>query len=204
MNYANCDFSPMKQTIKEEIYQVILALQNNLDAMDDENYCLLGNLEKIKEHFISIDMKASNFYLNCYLAPFTDKYPELTICVQNLSQRRHGGLIVIQREDSLDGFIQPGIPIGAGLTHSLLESIFYPGNPLHDGAVMIEGNQIVSAANVLPLSDRAVGDKKFGTRHRAALGLSERSDALVLVVSEETGKVSFGFKGNLYPINTGE
>ncbi|MBS4223018.1 sporulation-specific diadenylate cyclase CdaS [Lederbergia citrea] len=201
-NHANCDFSPMKQTLKEEIRQLIAALQNNLDAMDNEDYCLLGNFEKIKESFAYIDMKAASFYLNCYLAPFTDKYPELSICVQNMSNLRHGGLIVIQREDSLESLIKPGISIGAELTHSLLESIFFPGNPLHDGAVMISFNQIVSAANVLPLSGRITGDKKLGTRHRAALGLTERSDALVLVVSEETGRVSFGFNGNLYPIAT--
>jgi uncharacterized protein (TIGR00159 family) len=121
-----------------------------------------------------------------------------------MSQRRHGGLIVIQRNDSLDDLIQTGISIQAELTHSLLESIFFPGNPLHDGAVMVNGNQIVSAANILPLTNRIFGDKKLGTRHRSALGLSERSDALVLIVSEETGQVSFACEGNLYPINTGE
>lgn len=146
MNQSDCDFSPMKQIIKEKIRQVITALQNNLEAIDNENYCLLGEFEKIKENFISIDMKAATFYLNCYLAPFTDKYPDLSICVQNMSNRKHGGLIVIQREDSLDSFMKTGIPIRAELTHSLLESIFFPGNPLHDGAVMIKENQIVSAA----------------------------------------------------------
>ncbi|MEK4536499.1 sporulation-specific diadenylate cyclase CdaS [Peribacillus sp. FSL K6-1552] len=200
MNNGNCDFSPMKQILKEDIRQVITELQNNLEAMDNENYCLLGNFEKIKENFVYIDMKAATFYLNCYLSPFTDKYPELSICVQNMSNLRHGGLIVIQREDSLDSLIQPGISIGAELTHSLLESIFFPGNPLHDGAVLVTLNHIDSAANVLPLSDRSSGGKKLGTRHRAALGLTERSDALVLVVSEETGRVSFALNGNLYPI----
>ncbi|MFF2288775.1 sporulation-specific diadenylate cyclase CdaS [Peribacillus butanolivorans] len=200
MNNGNCDFSPMKQILKEDIRQVITELQNNLEAMDNENYCLLGNFEKIKENFVYIDMKAATFYLNCYLSPFTDKYPELSICVQNMSNLRHGGLIVIQREDSLESLIQPGISIGAELTHSLLESIFFPGNPLHDGAVLVSFNQIDSAANVLPLSDRSSEGKKLGTRHRAALGLTERSDALVLVVSEETGRVSFALNGNLYPI----
>lgn len=204
VNYDNCDFSPMKQNVKKEIRQVILELEKNLDSIDNENYCLLGNFQKIKEHFTYINMKASSFYLNCYLSPFTDKYSELAICLQNMSQRKHVGLIVIQREDSLDHLIQIGIPIRAELTHSLLESIFFTGNPLHDGAVMVKGNQIVSAANILPLTNRIVGDKKLGTRHRAALGLSERSDALILVVSEETGKVSFAFKGNLYPIHIGE
>lgn len=200
VNNGNCDFSPMKQILKEDIRQVITELQNNLEAMDNENYCLLGNFEKIKENFVYIDMKAATFYLNCYLSPFTDKYPELSICVQNMSNLRHGGLIVIQREDSLESLIQPGISIGAELTHSLLESIFFPGNPLHDGAVLVTLNHIDSAANVLPLSDRSSEGKKLGTRHRAALGLTERSDALVLVVSEETGRVSFALNGNLYPI----
>ncbi len=202
MDNGGCDFSPMEQTIKEDIHHVITALQNNVAAMGNENYCLLGNFEKIKEDFLSIEMKAATFYLNCYLSPFTDKYSELSACVQNMSKLKHGGLIVIQREDSLHSLMKPGIPIGAELTHSLLESIFFPGNPLHDGAVLVYQNQIVSAANVLPLSDRYIGEKKLGTRHRAALGLSEQSDALVLVVSEETGRVSFAIGGNLHPIIT--
>jgi diadenylate cyclase len=202
MGNVGCDFSPMKQTLKEDILQVIKALQSNLEAIGNESNCLLGSFEKIKEEFLNIEMKAATFYLNCYLSPYTDKYLELSICLQNLSKLRHGGLIVIQREDSLELLMKPGIPIGAELTHSLLESIFFPGNPLHDGAVLISHNQIVSAANVLPLSDIFTGDKKLGTRHRASLGLSERSDALVLVVSEETGRVSFATNGSIYPITT--
>lgn len=202
MDNGRCDFSPMEQTIKEDIRQVITALQNNVEMMGNDNYCLLGNFEKIKEDFLSIEMKAATFYLNCYLSPFTDKYSELSACIQNMSKLKHGGLIVIQREDSLQSLMKPGIPIGAEMTHSLLESIFFPGNPLHDGAVLISHNHIVSAANVLPLSDRFSGEKKLGTRHRAALGLSEQSDALVLVVSEETGRVSFALGGNLHPIIT--
>ncbi|MGE7093960.1 sporulation-specific diadenylate cyclase CdaS [Lysinibacillus sp. NPDC048646] len=202
MNQSNCDFSPMKQTVKEELSQVIMSLQQSIEAMDTEANCLLGNFEKIKEKFITIEMRAATFYLNCYLSPFTEKYPELSNCVQNMSMRRHGGLIVIQREDSLDPFLKPGIHIGAEITHSLLESIFFPGSPLHDGAVLVNHNKIVSAANVLPLSDIYTGEKKLGTRHRAAIGLSERSDALIMVVSEETGRISFAFKGNLHPITT--
>ncbi|MFO1446309.1 sporulation-specific diadenylate cyclase CdaS [Bacillus sp. Bva_UNVM-123] len=204
MDHANCDFSPMKQSLKEDIRHVIDELQYSLETMDNENNCLLGSFEKVKNEFVYIEMKAATFYLNCYLAPFTDKYPEISLCVQNMSERRHGGLIIIKREDALESFIHPGIPIGANLSHSLLESIFFPGNPLHDGAVMVNQNQIVSAANVLPLSDRFTGDKKLGTRHRAALGLTERSDALVLVVSEETGRVSFALNGNLHPITSPE
>jgi len=197
-----CDFSPMREILQDEMRQIIEAIQHNLEAIHDESDCLLGNFEKIKEHFFSIEMQAATFYLNCYLSPFTDKYPELSVSIQNMSKLRHGGLIVIQREDSLVPFLKPGIEIGAELTHSLLESIFYPGNPLHDGAVLVNRNKIVSATNVLPLSSRFTGERKLGTRHRAALGLTEQSDALVLVVSEETGRISFAFKGQLYPIST--
>ncbi|HBJ02130.1 MAG TPA: hypothetical protein DDY89_17500 [Lysinibacillus sp.] len=202
MNPINCDFSPMKETLKDELLQVIMSLQQSVQQMDTDTNCLLGNFEKIKERFVAIEMKAATFYLNCYLSPFTEKYPELSHSVQNMSLRRHGGLIVIQREDALENLVQPGIHIGADLTHSLVESIFFPGNPLHDGALLVNHNQIESAANVLPLSERYTGERKLGTRHRAALGLSEVSDALVMVVSEETGRISFAFKGNLYPITT--
>ena len=86
------------------------------------------------------------------------------------------------------------------MSSALLESIFYSGNPLHDGAVLIRNHEIISAANILPVSDRKSNVKKLGTRHRAALGISELTDALVLVVSEETGRATFALDGNLYPI----
>lgn len=126
---------------------------------------------------------------------------EISHSAQHLSKKKHGALIVIERSNEVDDYIQKGVPLGAFLTPSLLESIFYPGNPLHDGAVLVKGNTINSAANVLPLTSQMIHGKKLGTRHRAALGLSEKTDALVLVVSEETGKVSFALDGILYPIS---
>lgn len=108
-------------------------------------------------------------------------------------------LIIIEREKSLEAYIQSGIEIQAHLTVPLLESIFYPGNSLHDGAVLVKNNHIISAANILPLSQQALtSNRKLGTRHRAAIGLSEVSDALIFVVSEETGITSFALDGTLY------
>lgn len=190
----------MKKALKKEIQQVIFSLQGSLSQIEGEQDDLFYNLQRIKEDFLTIEMNAARFYLNCYLAPFTDKYEALSAAVQNMALRRHGGLIVVQREDSLHKLVQPGIAIKAELTPALLEAIFYPGNPLHDGAVLISQNDILSAANVLPLSTRKFENQKLGTRHRAAIGLSERSDALVLIVSEESGRVSFAYKGQLYPI----
>ena len=203
MNPMNCDFSPLKHQLSEEIQQITNELQHSLLTLNNENYCLLGNLNEIKEKFIQMESVAASFYLNCYLSAFTDKFEDLSVCAQRLSQRSHGALIVVERKDSLDSFIQKGTAVGAILTSALLEAIFYPGNPLHDGAVLIRANQIVSAANVLPLTTLYHSEKKLGTRHRAALGLTEQSDALVLVVSEETGKISFALNGKLYPINNG-
>jgi diadenylate cyclase len=202
MNLNSCDFSPLKDQLMEGLKLVSAEINKGIKSLENEEYCLLGKLEDIKGKFEQIETVAASFYLNCYLSPFTDKYLDLSTCIQHLSNQRHGALIVIEGKNQLDSLIKPGTPIGATLTHSLLESIFYPGNPLHDGAVLVRTNLILSAANVLPLSNRIVEKKKLGTRHRAALGLSEKSDALVLVVSEETGRVSFAVDGNLYPIIT--
>ncbi len=156
---SNCDFSPMKQQLAEGIQNITHELQHSLAVLGDENYCLLGNFEKIKEQFIQMESLAASFYLNCYLSSFTDKYIELSICAQNLSTRHHGALIVVERQDSLDDIIQKGTYIGATLSPALLESIFYPGNPLHDGAVLVRENLIMSAANVLPLTKTVISGK---------------------------------------------
>nr|WP_130616537.1 sporulation-specific diadenylate cyclase CdaS [Cohnella abietis] len=198
----NCDFSPMKKIIKEDIEQLVSDLSHLMHTIGDENSCLLGDFEKIKKSFLKIESSAATFYLNCYLAPFIERYMDLSLTIQSLSDRRHGALIAVERTDSIDKLVQPGIPIGAPVTHSLLESIFYPGSPLHDGAVLIRANQIVSAKNILPLTLTQGNDRITGTRHRAAVGLSEQSDAIVLVVSEETGKASFANKGQLYTVIT--
>ncbi|MBS4175584.1 sporulation-specific diadenylate cyclase CdaS [Bacillus sp. FJAT-49736] len=201
MSKKNCDFSPMKQKLIVEIQHLIAHLQSNVAKLDGEDYCLLNCLEEAKNQLVDIEAMAASFYLNCYLSTFTDTYEDLSASVQHLSKQRHGALIVVERSQSIDSIIQKGTPMEAVVTSKLLEAIFYPGNPLHDGAVVIRGNIVVSASNVLPLTKRKIGKEKVGTRHRAALGVTELSDALALVVSEETGKISFALEGNLYPIN---
>ncbi|CAM5710917.1 Diadenylate cyclase OS=Lysinibacillus sphaericus OX=1421 GN=dacB PE=3 SV=1 [Lysinibacillus sphaericus] len=86
MKQSNCDAAPLKQTIKEELKQVITSLQQSLASMDSQEDCLLTDLEQVKGNFLTIEMQAATFYLNCYLSPFTEKYPELSICVQNMSR----------------------------------------------------------------------------------------------------------------------
>lgn len=118
-----------------------------------------------------------------------------------LSARQHGALIVLQRLDNLDDHIRSGVRIDARVTAELLLQIFYPNTPLHDGAVVIIGPQVAAAACVLPLSSSGIlnrlPDRQMGLRHRAALGISEASDAIAVVVSEETGGISIAHGGRM-------
>ena len=125
--------------------------------------------------------------------------------VETLSARRRGALIVLPRRVGVKNIVQTGTSLNAELTINLLTTIFFEGTPLHDGAVIVEGGRIVAAGCFLPLSEREDVESSFGARHRAALGLAEESDALVVVVSEENGAVSLAYDGNIrYNLPIGE
>jgi diadenylate cyclase len=118
-----------------------------------------------------------------------------------LSAREHGALIVLQRSDNLNEFVRTGVRLDANVTPELLLQIFYPNTPLHDGAVIIDQNMIVAAACVMPLSASGVlnrsPERQMGLRHRAALGTSEATDAITVVVSEQTGSISIAHNGRM-------
>jgi diadenylate cyclase len=114
-----------------------------------------------------------------------------------LGQQKLGALFVIERSERVDNYIVPGTRLDAVPSETLLRSIFEPKNPLHDGAVLIRADRIHSAGNFLPLSENATLDNALGTRHRAAIGLSERCDCIVLVISEERGELSIVFNGRI-------
>ena len=114
-----------------------------------------------------------------------------------LSGQRIGAIIVIEREIGLRNYIESGIPIDSTVSYDLLVSIFQPGSPLHDGAVILQENRTAAAACFLPLTVNPVLGTQFGSRHRAAIGLTEESDAVALVVSEETGELSLALDGQI-------
>ncbi len=122
---------------------------------------------------------------------------EIVKAAVNLASRKIGALIVIEREISLKDYIEIGIPLDAKVSKELLVSIFHPASPMHDGAVIIRGNRVVAAGCFLPLALGAEISKTYGTRHRAGIGLSEETDAVVIIVSEETGQISVAIKGRL-------
>jgi len=123
---------------------------------------------------------------------------EIVQSVDYLRKARIGALIVIEIDTSLSNYIEKAKKIYADLSSDLLISIFFPNNPLHDGAVIIQGDRISCAGAVFPTSSSSKINKKFGTRHRAALGIVEESDAISVVVSEETGRISIAVKGDLF------
>lgn len=122
---------------------------------------------------------------------------EIVEAAANLSRDKVGALIVIEQETGLNDYIETGVKIDAALSSQLLENIFVVNTPLHDGAVIIRGDRIASAASFLPLTENYKLSKQLGTRHRAALGISENSDAIVVIVSEETGNISLAINGKL-------
>jgi diadenylate cyclase len=126
-----------------------------------------------------------------------DIVEELVVACTSLAARRTGAIIVLEREIGLRNYIEGGIPLDATVTYDLLASICQPGSPLHDGAVIIQGERIAAAACFLPLSVNPRLSKDLGTRHRAALGLTEENDALAIVVSEETGSISLVIGGGI-------
>ena len=123
---------------------------------------------------------------------------EIVNAVEYLRKARIGALIVLERDISLANYIEKAKKVYADLSSDLLISIFFPNNPLHDGGVIIQGDRISCAGAVFPTSNSSKVNKKFGTRHRAALGITEESDAISIVVSEETGRVSIAVKGQLF------
>lgn len=122
---------------------------------------------------------------------------EIVNAMEILKKERIGALMVIERDNSLTEYIQKSKKIYADISSDLLVSIFFPNNPLHDGGVIIQGDKITSAGAVFPTSDSMKISKRLGTRHRAALGISETGDCIVLVVSEETGRLSIAMNGEL-------
>ena len=122
---------------------------------------------------------------------------ELTDAVTAMSKTKTGALIAIEREIGLNDIAASGIPIDAIVTSALLQNVFVTKTPLHDGAAIIRGKRLIAAGCLLPLTDNRRLSTELGTRHRAAIGLSEQSDALIIVVSEETGTISIAENGRI-------
>lgn len=196
----------MKTDIQAKLEGIRQQVNTIITMMGKEEGCLLCEITSVVDLTHELEILASFYHFQSSLLPHIEGLDEIIRALARLSHNGHGALVAIERSDSLESYITAcnitGAPINAVVSAPLLETIFYPGNPLHDGAVIIRKNTIVSAGCLFPLSKQKYNrkGKKVGTRHRAALGLSELTDALLLTVSEETGQVSFALGGILHPI----
>ena len=128
-------------------------------------------------------------------APANDEIHQIAAAAKRLADQRIGALVALEREVSLQPFSEGAVALDLPVTSVLLETLFFPGSPLHDGGVVVRGKAIVAAAAIFPLTSNPQVPARLGTRHRAAIGLSEETDALCLVVSEETGEISLAKAG---------
>src|SRR5499427_7730885 len=127
----------------------------------------------------------------------SDAYDDIVMAANLFSQNQTGALIVIEREIGLRTYIESGVPMDARISYDLLATIFRPSAPLHDGAVIVQKDRIAAAACFLPLSMNPVLSTQMGTRHRAGIGITEETDAIAVIVSEETGAISLAVKGDI-------
>ena len=160
----------------------------------------LGDLRKfIANPFSRPTAKAANFGIE-KIYDTQLLYKNIETAVLNLSNARIGAIITFERNSTLKDIMKNGVPVHAPVTPELLMTIFYPGTRLHDGAVVIHGNEIVAASVFFTPTTKPFAGK-YGSRHRAAIGISEVSDAVTVVVSEETGRISFAVNGDLEAVN---
>lgn len=137
------------------------------------------------------------FKVSLYDTEVKEMLEEITEAAEALSKSRIGALIAIEKEDSLKNYIESGVKIDSKVTAELLQTIFTPNSLLHDGGVVIQHGRIIAAGCLFPLTEKLDLNRVFGTRHRAAIGLGEQTDAAIVIVSEETGDISFCHNGRL-------
>lgn len=193
----------VRARIRTHLDELGETLQETIRALDRGVSCdiLLGNAADLGRHVRQAEEIILEYHLQTCLLPEMHGLSEIGVAVARLAERRVGALLAVERRVPIGELVRAGVPLDAKLLARVLESIFYPGNPLHDGGAIIRGDRIIAAASVFPLAAVVLDTtRKFGTRHRAAVGLSEQSDALVIVVSEETGNVSIAIGGRLYPV----
>lgn len=188
------------EDIRDLVAEVGEGLTRYRDCGDAEK--LLTHVWRAHGALDRLEHALQSAHLACCVLPGMQAPDELALAVARLSWQRVGALVVVEQQQSLDEYIARGTPLDAQLSASLLESLFYPGSALHDGAAVVRGTRVMAAGVFLPVTaerrDPAHG-RLLGARHRAALGISRITDALVFVVSEETGEVSVALHGLLHP-----
>jgi len=203
---TNEDIVSEEEAIKEQLDDLkssVAKLHNDITSLKQCSRLsnLLQKMYEIREGLDQLEQGLLQTHLKCCISPNIKVPGQVALALSKLSEKRHGAIIVMEHENNVDEHIQGGVIVEAAVGAPILENIFYPGSPLHDGAVVIRDSNIRKASVLLPLAPHtseleALG---LGSRHRAALGLSQVSDALIIVVSEDKGWISMALQGQLYP-----
>ena len=202
----NEDILSEEEAIKEqpeELKSRVTKLHKGIPCLKQCSHLsnLLQKMYEIREGLNQLEQGLLQTHLKCCISPNIKLPGEVVLALSKLSEKRHGAIIVMEHEDNLDEYIQGGAIIEAPVSAPILENIFYPGSPLHDGAVIIRDSNIRKASVLLFLAPHTLELEALGlgSRHRAALGLSQVSDALIIFISEEKGWISMALRGQLYP-----
>jgi len=201
-SHVSGDIGDIKEKINVRLEGIAEKIKETKKLLRNNAPCdtVFQQFTGIKEETDEAESLLLAYQLENCLLPKLGHFQEVVEVLNRLIKRKYGALMAIQRNDALSYHAMTGTPLDAVISAPLIESIFYPGNPLHDGAIIINNDRIAAAGCVLPLSQKTLFEhgKAMGMRHRAALGLSEQTDALVAVVSEETQRVSLALGGHLY------
>ena len=202
----NEDILSEEEAIKEQLEELksrVTQLHEGIPCLKQCSHLssLLQKMYEIREGLNQLEQGLLQTHLKCCISPNIKLPGEVVLALSKLSEKRHGAIIVMEHEDNLDEYLKGGAIIEAPVSAPILENIFYPGSPLHDGAVIIRDSNIRKASVLLPLAPHTseLAALGLGSRHRAALGLSQVSDALIIVISEEKGWISMALRGQLYP-----
>ncbi|MBU7006280.1 diadenylate cyclase [Phosphitispora fastidiosa] len=191
-----------KEKIIAHLSRIVEAAKATEKLLDKKASCeeIFRSFTNLKETTDEVESLLLTYQLENCLLPSLGHFEGVVEALNRLVKRKYGALLVIERISDLSPYIRTGTPIDALITAPLIESIFYPGNPLHDGAVIIRENRLAAAGCVLPLSQKTLFEhgQPMGMRHRSALGLTELTDALIIVVSEETQRISLALGSHLY------
>ena len=195
-----------EETIKRQLEELKSRVTQLHDCIPGLKRCsrlsdLLQKMYEIRVELNQLEQDLLQTHLKCCISSKLRVPAEVVLALSSLSEKRHGVIIAIEHEDNLDDHLQGGVIIDAPVSAAILKNIFYPGSPLHDGAVIIRNSKIHKVNVLLPLAphNQELEALGLGSRHRAALGLSQVSDALIIVVSEEKGWISMAYQGQLYP-----
>lgn len=192
------DFSQLRIEMNEKLTEIEKKVDQTIATLSHNDIRIIDIVQKLSRELLDLETTTSTYLLNRMLSKYTKCSTELSLAIHKLSRKRQGALIIIEANDSVTPFIHGGIPINAVITSQLLESIFQPESLLQDGAVLIQSDLLVSASNTLPLTEQIFWDRAADIRELSAIGLSEKCDALIIVITD-AGTTYFSLEGSLFP-----